>query len=134
VVNAKGTREADRVYYQRLVGQAVKDVRMSLRVDGDRSLYQGEFSRLLAQLEGRERPVGRLQIGNIEKGKTPVSAATLIALADLVGQGVDEMLATATRHLVFEESEAITKLRQPKPSRIARLLEGLRKADAVDAP
>lgn len=134
MVNAKGTREADRVYYQRLVGQAVKDVRMSLRVDGDRSLYQGEFSRLLAQLEGRERPVGRLQIGNIEKGKTPVSAATLIALADLVGQGVDEMLATATRHLVFEESEAITKLRQPKPSRIARLLEGLRKADAVDAP
>lgn len=134
MVNAKGTREADRVYYQRLVGQAVKDVRLGLLQDGRRPLYQREFSWLLAQLEGRDRPVGRLQIHMIETGKSTVSAATLIALADLVGQGVDEMLATATRHLVFEESEHIAKLRKPQPSRIARLLEGLRKADAVDEP
>lgn len=135
MVNAKG--EVAYRQYRHLVGAAMKEARLGLRgpngVVG--SVTQEEFAEILANFQGREKPpLSRVQIRRIERGESEVTAATLVMVADMVGYGVNELLAAATRNLVYKEVEQLEEIRQPGLSRVAQLLRGLRKADAVDEP
>lgn len=131
LVNAKGTREVSA--YNRLIGQALREARESLQ--HGRGVTQDEFRHLLADTLGAEKPLGRLQIQMMEGGNVNVSAATLIAVADMVGVGVDELLSRAVHGLVHRDAEYVIALRStPRESRIAQLIRGLRKVDAADSP
>lgn len=118
--------------YNDLVGAALKVGRSKVVIDGQPAT-QDEFLTALSELLGLPKK-HRLTWRRYERGMIVADAALLLAVADVSGVGLDELLVEAVGQLVHDEYVEVKRLRKRMRSRTFALIRKLRTVGAADHP